>query len=273
MQVKVDVGGLNFRTGPNTTHSIIRVVFKGEILDVKGEEGVWLNVIDRHGTEGWLHGGYTKPYEKEHIVIVTARVLNFRIGPGTTHRIIRGLNYGTLLTVKGRHGDWLNVVDNNSMEGWVHSNFVTTHDPSKRINPVEWYIADGWRMTSPYGPRTGRYAGFHRGVDFGGKPCGAPVKTPFGGRIVAAQTSGMGTWGNTVCVELSPDYVTLNAHLQRINVRVGQHVKSGDVIGTNGGTNHSGANYACHIHYEVLNNNGSRPWRGSIWGDPAKFRF
>lgn len=142
------------------------------------------------------------------------------------------------------------------------------------MNPVEYYKRNGWYVTSPYGQRTGQYAGFHRGVDFGGKPCGADVKTPYSGVVVAAKTSGMGTWGNTVCIELDPDgqYVSLNAHLQTIIVREGQRVVRGDLIGTNGGTNHSGSNYACHIHYEIQKNNGSAPWRGTHI-DPAKFEL
>lgn len=137
------------------------------------------------------------------------------------------------------------------------------------VNPVEWYKNDGWRVTSPYGPRSGKYAGFHRGVDFGGKPCGAEVRTPFKGKVVAAKTSGMGTWGNTVCIELG-EYISLNAHLQTITVKEGQEVERGDVIGTNGGSNHSGPSYACHIHYEILDNSGSAPWRGQHQ-DPADF--
>ncbi len=140
-------------------------------------------------------------------------------------------------------------------------------------NPIAWYKTQGWKVTSPYGPRTGTHAGFHRGVDLGGHPCGFPVKTPFSGTVVAARTSGMGTWGNTVCIELDPDgeFISLNAHLQTISVKQGQRVEQGDIIGTNGGTNHSGTNYACHIHYEILKNNGSTPWRGDIWGNPELF--
>ncbi len=130
-------------------------------------------------------------------------------------------------------------------------------------------------VTSPYGPRTGKYAGFHRGTDVGGIPCGYPIYTPFAGKVVAAKTSSMGTWGNTVCIELDPDgqYVSLNAHLQKITVNVGDHVDRGDQIGTNGGTNHSGSDYDCHIHYEIQINNGSAPWRGDLWGDPEKFEL
>ena len=142
------------------------------------------------------------------------------------------------------------------------------------MNPVEYYKSLGWYVTSPYGQRTGQYAGFHRGVDFGGHGCGAVVRTPYSGKVVAAKTSGMGTWGNTVCIELDPDgqYVSLNAHLQSITVREGQRVNRGDVIGTNGGTNHSGSNYACHIHYEIQRNNGTAPWRGTHI-NPATFHL
>jgi len=204
---------------------------------------------------------------------VTARVLNLRTGPGIQHCIIRGLERGTLLHYLSTDGDWLSVTDMTGQCGYVHKNFVKPHE-AEQVNPVEYWVGKGWRLTSPYGPRTGRYAGFHRGVDMGGKPCGHKIEFPFKwGKVVAARTSGMGTWGNTVCVELSPDFVTLNAHLQKINVKMGQELKQGDVIGLNGGSNHSGAPYACHIHYEVLNNNGSAPWRGTIWGDPVKFRW
>ena len=143
-----------------------------------------------------------------------------------------------------------------------------------RRNAVDFYQQRGWRVTSPYGRRTGRFAGFHRGIDFGGRPCNFPIETPFDGIVTAARTSGMGTWGNTVCILLdnTNDRIgTLHAHLQRIDVAVNQIVKAGDQIGTNGGTNHRGPDYACHIHLEVLWQNSNAPWRGDLWGDPAQF--
>ena len=204
---------------------------------------------------------------------VTAKVLNFRTEPRVGSEIIRGLVKGTLLKPICKKGDWWLVEDMVGINGWVHGAYVQEFVQKDPVNPVEYWKSEGWRLTSPYGPRTGRYAGFHRGVDMGGFPCGHPIKSPFNGLVVAAKTSGMGTWGNTVCIELSPDYVTLNAHLQRIIVAEGREVKQGDIIGFNGGSNHSGKDYSCHIHYEILRNNGSRPWRGTIWGDPETFYF
>ncbi len=223
-------------------------------------------------------------------VEVNTRVLNFRTGPGLSHAIIRGLDRGSLLEFKGQSHcfKWLNVIDMNGVEGWVYAGFTknvsldAAINPidwwiDAAINPIDWWIKDGWRITSPYGPRTGKYAGFHRGVDLGGKPCGAAIKFPFkSGRVVAARTSGMGSWGNTTCIELSPDFILLVAHQTLpMQVRHGQTIKQGDVLGLNGGTHHrhKGNYYSCHPHVEILNNNGSAPWRGTIWGDPAKFKF
>ena len=206
---------------------------------------------------------------------VTARVLNFRTGPGTSHRIIRGLDRGTVLEHLSNRGDWQNVKDMNGVTGWVHGNYVKVKDISEVVNPIKYLIGKGWYVTSPFGPRTGKYAGFHRGTDMGGKPCGAGIAFPFKwGKVVAARTSGMGSWGNTTCIELSPDFVMLAAHQSLpMQVRYGQILKQGDILGLNGGTHHRyrGNHYKCHPHIEILNNNGSAPWRGSIWGDPEKF--
>ena len=43
-------------------------------------------------------------------------------------------------------------------------------------------------------------------------------------------------------------YITLYAHMERIKVKLGQHVKRGDIIGYVGNT---GLSTAPHLHYEV----------------------
>lgn len=151
-----------------------------------------------------------------------------------------------------------------------------------KMNPIENFRSWGQYVTSPYGPRTGQYAGYHRGTDIGGIPCGAPVRTPLPGKVVAVFEKGRHeprpsdmwpSWGNIVCVELADGKIQLSAHKGTVTVKVGDVVKKKDQIGTNGGThyNHPGNFYACHIHYEILNSNGTQPWNGSVWGDPEKY--
>lgn len=141
------------------------------------------------------------------------------------------------------------------------------------MNPVEYYTkiaAKKWYVTSPFGPRTGKYAGHHNGIDFGGQPCNAPIPTPYGGKVRAAG-KGPGTWGNVVTIAIAPGALQLHAHLNTIKVKPGDVVKQGDIIGLNGGTNNTPTPYACHIHYEIRQDNGT------LYGvnprDPARFKL
>jgi murein DD-endopeptidase MepM/ murein hydrolase activator NlpD len=55
-------------------------------------------------------------------------------------------------------------------------------------------------------------------------------------------------YGNHIIIDHGFGYRTIYAHLDRFNVRRGQKVKRGDIIGFVGST---GASLAPHLHYEV----------------------
>ncbi len=270
-KVEVTASILNMRKGPDTKYPVIKGLSRGSLLDVIDTHNKWLSVIDGDRDSGWVHGDHTKPYKDDipNYVSVAVGVLNLRKGPSATYPVIRGLHKGEVLEVVDIDGKWLKVVV-GGIVGWVHGDYVVVTE-GQIVNVREYYESLGWRLTSAYGWRViGGRNNFHRGLDFGGYPCGHPIASPYPGRIVTARTSGMGTWGHTVCTELSNGYIMLHAHLQRINVRVGQQISKGDIIGLNGGTNHSGASYPCHIHIEIQAGNGSAPWRGDHL-DPEGF--
>ena len=66
-------------------------------------------------------------------------------------------------------------------------------------------------------------------------------------------------------------YVTLYAHLSKYNVKRGQRVKRGDLIGYVGST---GRSQAPHLHYEVRYNENAVNPINFYYGDlsPAEFR-
>lgn len=137
------------------------------------------------------------------------------------------------------------------------------------MNPVKFYTAQSWRVTSPYGyrihPITGAKQSFHNGVDFGDKPHGHPIQTPYPGTVIAAQF--YESRGNTVVIKLGwgSKCHQLCQHLSAFNVKVGDKVNPGDVIGFNGDTGNS---FGAHLHYELRW--AGNPW-GDVWGDPAIF--
>ena len=87
---------------------------------------------------------------------------------------------------------------------------------------------------------------FHYGMDFTA-PRGTPIYATGDGRIERADNSATG-YGNHIRVNHGYGYTSLYAHLYKYNVRVGQRVKRGDVIGFVGST---GRSEAPHLHYEI----------------------
>ena len=87
----------------------------------------------------------------------------------------------------------------------------------------------------------------HTGVDYA-LPVGSPVYATADGTVRTIKRSERG-YGNMIVVEHGTLYSTSYAHLEKINVRQGQSVCRGDVIGEVGNT---GLSMASHLHYEVL---------------------
>lgn len=85
----------------------------------------------------------------------------------------------------------------------------------------------------------------HGGADFM-SPAGTPVAAPNAGRVVLARD--LYFTGGTVVVDHGQGIVSLFAHLQAIDVAVGQAVASGDVLGRVGKT---GRVTGPHLHWTV----------------------
>jgi len=90
---------------------------------------------------------------------------------------------------------------------------------------------------------------FHYGMDFTA-PNGTEVYATGDGVIKVLKSSKRG-YGNKIIIDHGFGYETLYAHLDGFNVRQGQKVKRGDVIGYVGNT---GLSTAPHLHYEVWAN-------------------
>jgi murein DD-endopeptidase MepM/ murein hydrolase activator NlpD len=91
-------------------------------------------------------------------------------------------------------------------------------------------------------------AEFHPGIDFKGNK-GDAVKCTANGTIVFA--GWFGGYGNCVRIQHINSLETLYGHLSHIDVKVGQKVSAGDIVGEVGSTGHS---TGTHLHYEVRKN-------------------
>ncbi|UAB81526.1 M23 family metallopeptidase [Marixanthomonas sp. SCSIO 43207] len=116
------------------------------------------------------------------------------------------------------------------------------------IQPVK--KEDLTRVASGFGYRTDPFTKarkFHYGMDFT-SPRGTPVYASGDGVVTRADNNSTG-YGNHIRLDHGYGYVSLYAHLYKYNVRPGQKVQRGDLIGFVGST---GRSEAPHLHYEVF---------------------
>lgn len=116
------------------------------------------------------------------------------------------------------------------------------------IQPVK--NEDLTRIASGYGYRTDPFTKarkFHYGMDFTA-PRGTPIYATGDGVVARADNTATG-YGNHIVIDHGYGYESLYGHLYKYNVRAGQKVQRGDIIGFVGST---GRSEAPHCHYEVF---------------------
>lgn len=101
-------------------------------------------------------------------------------------------------------------------------------------------------VTNEFGSTFLPYYMFHSGIDIAGKK-DDPI-TPFmSGKVIYAGEIFWG-FGRHVIIDHGDNITSLYGHLDKINTKVGQEVKPGDVIGLEGSTGWSTGN---HLHFQI----------------------
>lgn len=108
------------------------------------------------------------------------------------------------------------------------------------------------RIGSYFGYRTDPFykvTKLHEGIDFTA-PIGTEIYATGDGVIKTIEQS-RGGYGNMILINHGFGYETLYAHMSKLNVKAGQKVKRGQIIGFVGNT---GKSTSPHLHYEVRKN-------------------
>ncbi|WP_431035712.1 M23 family metallopeptidase [Streptomyces sp. P6-2-1] len=113
------------------------------------------------------------------------------------------------------------------------------------IDPVKKYT-----LSASFGNDGSRWAHKHSGQDFA-VPTGTNVMAAHSGTVVKAGPIGAGdgpAYGNAIVIKHGNKLYSQYAHLSKIDVKVGQSVKTGQHLAESGSTGNSSGP---HLHFEI----------------------
>jgi murein DD-endopeptidase MepM/ murein hydrolase activator NlpD len=113
------------------------------------------------------------------------------------------------------------------------------------VSPVK-----GYKLSASFAQAGNMWNSTHSGQDFAVKS-GTKVVAAHGGTVVKAGGNGAGdgpAYGNAVVIKHGNGTFSQYAHLSRVNVKVGQVVKTGQNIAYSGNTGNSSGP---HLHFEI----------------------
>jgi murein DD-endopeptidase MepM/ murein hydrolase activator NlpD len=108
------------------------------------------------------------------------------------------------------------------------------------------------RVTTEFGAPDYPYQSHHTGIDItSARPAGTTPVAAFRAGTVTAVIHSYSSYGNHIIVDHGSGLTSLYGHLYSTSVSVGQQVKAGETIGTEGST---GASTGPHVHFEIRQN-------------------
>ena len=113
------------------------------------------------------------------------------------------------------------------------------------VSPVKKYT-----KSASFAQAGGMWQSTHSGQDFA-VPSGTDVMATHGGTVVKAGGNGAGdgpAYGNAIVIKHGNGTFSQYAHLSRIDVKIGQVVKTGQKIAKSGNTGNSSGP---HLHFEI----------------------
>ncbi len=159
--------------------------------------------------------------------------------------------YSTRLIAFDYSGDRMKIRAARHLDGRFYTpEGISLIPPFDRIPLAERYrISSRFNLTRRH-PITNRVQP-HYGTDFA-TPTGTHVRAPADGRVVRSQWHAFA--GNYIAIDHGQGFETRYLHLSRIQVKRGEDVKRGQLIGQTGNT---GRSTGPHLHYEL--HIGGRP--------------
>lgn len=137
----INASGVNVRSGPSTSDSILGRLNKNDKVEIISESGSW-SKINYKGSTAYVSSQYLSnkqieedKNEEENISNkkVTASTLNVRSGPSTSYSIIGTLYKGNVVKPLSQDNGWVKIKLNDTT-GYISDTYLTNTSESENIN-------------------------------------------------------------------------------------------------------------------------------------------
>ncbi len=164
-------GGLNLRSGPATTNSVLLVIPNGSQVGVTGSAQNSFTPVRYNGTNGWASSQFLTTSQPGATATATAGSvietryatagLNMRSGAGTTFSVILLIPSGAAVGITGSQTNGFFPVRYNNTNGFASATYLSTTPPGSAPSPTQgtgntgsgivWPV-DGstWEITQGY---------------------------------------------------------------------------------------------------------------------------
>lgn len=139
-------GGLNVRSGPGTSHSVLGTLPAGTRIDSTGPSQNGWAPIDYQGRQGWVSDTYLRsaatssgsgsssPSTTRGTAYTTA-TLNVRTGAGLDYRVLTVLDRGTKVETTGVTSNGYSQIVHGDSHRWVSTQYLSPTAPSSAPSP------------------------------------------------------------------------------------------------------------------------------------------
>jgi cell wall-associated NlpC family hydrolase len=225
-QVNITASALNIRTSPSTSGSIVGQYYQGDIVTVIVQSSDWLQT-----SKGYISTKYTSSASYQATILASS--LNIRQSPSTSAQTLGTYSKGTVVTVIGKSGDWL-----QTSKGYIFASYTQKVDVSSTASRGSSLTTTGEQIVAI----AQRYMGVpyvYGGASPSGFDCSGLVQYVFNQvgisipRVAADQSKG----GQAVSRDnLQPgDLVFFGSPISHVGIYIGngQYInapKTGDVV-------------------------------------------
>jgi N-acetylmuramoyl-L-alanine amidase len=146
----IAVDGLNIRSGPGLSYSVIASVKKGAVYSITDQKKDWYQIQFSGKNKGWVaswlvtlqqtaSGNKTSTNSSSDTVKSNAEDLRIRSGPGTSFQVTGTFDKGQTASFVEQNSNWVKI-SYQGRSGWVSSQFVSVqkkvHAPANSGAPV-----------------------------------------------------------------------------------------------------------------------------------------